>query len=218
MQTILDKPNILINHVCSLGPLCHSSSIIQRNHLKRESYPFDWVFSDHTIIINCIKNKFKLFLDKTKYIYISNNKCGHLVYNNKMFWHHNPLNNIEHYNYYNRCIYRFNNLLCNTNNKLFILFFVNLYSLEGIISKIQNLILFNMLLKKYTNSNNYKLLIIFNVIKEKQYYNICYIENIDILELHTLSVSNGTKFINETDNIFLDDIINDIYKFNIISL
>ena len=28
----------------SLGSLCHTSNLLQRNNLKNESHPFDWIF------------------------------------------------------------------------------------------------------------------------------------------------------------------------------
>ena len=35
-----------IIYACSLGPQCHSSNILKRLNIKKESYPFDWIFSN----------------------------------------------------------------------------------------------------------------------------------------------------------------------------
>ena len=88
-----------INYTCSLGSLCHSSQILKRNNLKIYSYPFDWIFSCCDNIIHCIEDNFNIFLDKSYYINRSISQCGHSKYNDRMWQHHNPLNNIDHYNY-----------------------------------------------------------------------------------------------------------------------
>jgi len=80
-----------INYTCSLGSLCHSSQILKRNNYKKCSYPFDWIFSNYDIIIDCLIDDFNIFLDKSYYINISETKCGHSKYSYNMFWHHNPL-------------------------------------------------------------------------------------------------------------------------------
>jgi len=92
---------------CSLGPFCHSSQILKRNHFKKCSYPFDWIFSDCDTILDCLQNNFDVFLNKSFYIPISQNRCGHLKYNERMFNHHNTTK-IDDYNYYTRCVTRYN--------------------------------------------------------------------------------------------------------------
>ena len=54
-----------INYTCSLGNLCHGSQILKRNNYKKCSYPFDWIFSNYDIIINCLEDDFNIFLDKS---------------------------------------------------------------------------------------------------------------------------------------------------------
>ena len=54
-----------IKYVCSLGSLCHSAQILKNNNLKRCSYPFDWIFSSPNMVIDCISDDFKKFLDKS---------------------------------------------------------------------------------------------------------------------------------------------------------
>ncbi len=56
-----------INNVCSLGTLCHTATLLKRNNLKISSYPFDWIFSNINIIIDCIEDDFNSFLDKKYY-------------------------------------------------------------------------------------------------------------------------------------------------------
>ena len=201
-----------INYTCSLGPLCHSSQILKQNNLKLCSYPFDWIFSNCDNIIHCIEDEFKIFLDKSYYIKISPSKCGHSKYNDRMFNHHNPLLNIDHYNYYVRCVDRFKNLLKKQEPKLFTMIIVNMDNITENIKK--EMIEFNNKFSKYTS--NYTLLVIFHIPNKKQHQHIfTHNDTIHFLELHTLSSSNGVEF-NNTDNIYLDNIIMSNYKFNII--
>ena len=201
-----------INYACSLGYLCQSSEILKRNKYKLCSYPFDWIFSNCDNIIHCIEDNFNIFLDKQYYINLSNTQCGHSKYNNSMFNHHNPLINVDHYNYYVRCVDRFKNFLRKQEHKLFIMIFVNMDNIEN--NNITNIIDFNNKFSKYTS--NYTLLVIFHIPNKQQNNHIfTYNDNIHFLELHTLSSSNGVKFINNNDNIYLDNIIKSKYNFNI---
>ena len=204
-----------INYTCSLGTKCQSSNILKRNKLKLCSYPFDWIFSNYDNIIDCIENDFNIFLDKSYYIDISKLKCGHSKYQKEMFNHHNPLNNIDDYNYFVRCVDRFRNLLQKQEHKLFITIFINMENIDEYIKK--NIIEFNNKFSKHTN--NYTLLVIIHIPDKEQKHNIFkYNDNIDLLELHTLSVSDGMKFVNDNDNIYLDKIINSQYNFNLKNL
>ena len=201
-----------IKHTCSLGSLCQSSYILKNNKLKKCSYPFDWIFSNLNNIIHCIENDFNIFLDKSYYIHISYNQCGHKYYNPQMFWHHNPLNNTADYNYYCRCVERFRKILKYDELKLFIVIFVNLNNINE--NQKNNVINFNNLFSKHTK--NYKLLVIFNIInKQNNYHEFTNNDNIDFLELHTLSSSDGVAFKNNNDNKYLNNIINTTYEFDI---
>jgi len=201
-----------IKYVCSLGSLCQSSQIIKNNKLKKCSYPFDWIFSNCNMIIHCLENDFNIFLDKSYYISISKNQCTHSYYYEKMFNHHNPLNNDNDYNYYIRCVNRFRQLLKYEEHKLFIMIFVNM---DNINENLNNLIInFNNKFSKFTK--NYTLLVIYHIQNKKNNHHIfTHNDNIDFLELHTISCSNGVKFQNTKDNEYLDNIINTTYKFNV---
>ena len=200
-----------INYTCSLGPLCHSAMILKRNKYKLCSYPFDWIFSNYNNIIDCIEDNFSIFLNKSYYINISPTKCGHSKYNLRMFNHHNPLINIDHYNYFVRCVNRFKILLQQSEHKLFI----TMIGVNNINENTNNKIIeFNNKFSKYTF--NYTLLVIlFIPNKEQNYHNFTYSNNIHFLELHILSKSNGTNFTNNNDNIYLDNIIKSNYNFNL---
>ena len=204
-----------INYTCSLGGMCHSSQILKRNNLKLCSYPFDWIFSNCDNIIHCIEDNFNIFLDKSYYQDIhrkwNNNQCGHKYYNVNMFNHHDPRNEKD-YNYYVRCVDRFKNLLQKQQHKLFIMIFVNMNNIDEYIKN--KIIDFHNKFSTYTS--NYTLLVIFHIPNKQQNHNIfTYNDNINFLELHTLSVSGGVEFSNNNDNIYLDNIINSKYNFNL---
>jgi hypothetical protein len=192
--------------------MCHSSAILKRNNLKLCSYPFDWIYSNCDNIIHCIEDDFKIFLDKSYYINISKSQCGHSKYNNLMFNHNNPLINVDHYNYYVRCVDRFKNLLQKQEHKLFIMININIQNIEN--NRINNIINFNNKFSKYIS--NYTLLVIFHIPNKQQNHHIfTYNDTIHFLELHTLSCSGGVEFGNNNDNIYLDNIIKSEYNFNI---
>ena len=129
-----------------------------------------------------------------------------------MFVHHNPLLNIDHYNYYVRCVDRFKNLLQKQEHKLFIMINVNMNNIDENIKN--TMIEFNNKFSKYTS--NYTLLVIFHIPNKEQNHHIfTYNDNIYFLELHTLSLSMGVEFVNNNDNIYLDNIIKSKYNFNI---
>ena len=207
-----------INYVCSLGSLCHSAQILKRNNLKTCSYPFDWIFSNYNIILHCIADDFKIFLDKSYYIDRTISQCGHRYYSPYLFNHHNPLVNENDYKYFVRCVNRFKNLLQTSDHKLFTMIFINCNTMNennSMDERFKNMIVeFNKQFSKYTK--NYTLLVILHI----QYnhhisHSFTYKDNIHFLELHTLSYSDGIKFIDDNDNNYLDNIIMTKYKFNL---
>jgi hypothetical protein len=125
-----DTFGLEINYACSLGSLCHSSKILKRNKYKLCSYPFDWIFSNCDNIIECIEDNFNIFLDKSYYINLSELQCGHSKYHKWMFYHHNPLINTDHYNYFVRCVDRFKTLLQKPEHKLFIMIITNMNEID----------------------------------------------------------------------------------------
>lgn len=204
------------NYVCSLGTLCHTAYFIKRHNLKKCSYPFDWIFSNINVVIDCLKDDFKKFLDKDNYIDHSSNNpelCGHKIYNSAMFNHTSPRTE-EGYEYYVRCVNRFRNLLLKKEKKLFVIMSVNDEH-----NNIENsLIELNNELKNITCNFNILYINHHAGILENSHsiVDIDNIDNIDILELCTTSISNGVDFNDNDDNIYLDKIFTSNYKFDII--
>ena len=201
-----------IKYTCSLGSLCHGSQILKNNNLKKCSYPFDWIYSNCNNIIHCLEDDFNIFLDKSYYDSVNNKVCSHSYYGKKMFNHRNPLSNKNDYNYYIRCVNRFRQLLQYEEHTLFIMIFINMNKVEE--THKNDVINFNNKFSKYTK--NYTLLVIYHIKNKKEnHHTITHDDNIDFLELHTLSSSNGVNFTNNNDNDYLNNIINTTYNFNL---
>jgi hypothetical protein len=89
--------------------------------MKRFSCPFDWIFSNASMVTDCIETNFAKFLDKTQYISLNETQCTHKLYDivDPTFNHHNPSND-QDYEYFKRCVNRFNECLASGENTLFI--------------------------------------------------------------------------------------------------
>lgn len=93
----------------SLGQNCSTSWYLKAAGLKNASYPFDWIFSSTEIVIDCIKDEFTAFIDRSNMIE-HGSYCEHLVYHKHFFYHRNPLSSGSIFSYYQRCCKRFNEL------------------------------------------------------------------------------------------------------------
>jgi len=220
-----------IKYACSLGYMCQTAQILKIAKLKVCSYPFDWVFSDCDVVLDCLEDDFKKFLDRSRYTdpahKYHDNQCGHSDYHEDFFFHRNPKED-HNYRYYERCVWRFKDLLKKDDKKLFLVMIVpdatqhpkNVFEElqsdpENIIHKTRfHLAKFNLNLKKYTK--NYSLAAFFNLVSGENKYKLYSEDDLDFFELHTTSESNGLKFIDEKDNIYLDEVITKHYNFDII--
>jgi len=197
----------IVDHFCSLGALCHTSYVLKQNKLRSVAYPFDWIFSNTDMIIDCISDNFNKFLDKTYYY-----KESHHSKYGRIFIHKCPIIE-ENYNYYTRCVNRFNSLLTSIESKLFMMMFVNGEYNSHSESFIKLIEEFNDKLSIYTK--NYILLVIIHFpYKNEISHTFKFKKNIHFLELHTNSKSDGVGF-NPTENDYLNNIINNNYKLSI---
>ena len=64
----------------SAGPICDTAWELQEGGLRKESYPFDWVYSTLPMVLHCIEDRFKTFLDKSQYFHVANG-IRHTTYN-----------------------------------------------------------------------------------------------------------------------------------------
>lgn len=205
-----------IKYTCSLGPHCHSSYLLKSNNLKKASYPFDWIFTNHKIITEILDNDFKNFLNKKYYTHISDSKCGHSLYHDSMFWHHNPLNNKENYKYFKRCVFRFREMIASKEKKLFVYLVKDVKEIDELTFK-ENMFLLNETLKKYTTNFTLLSIVVFPN-KEKNNYTFTSVDNIDFLYIDTLSTSNGVEFLDPFDNKYISIILKVKYTYELIEI
>jgi hypothetical protein len=97
--------------------------MMQNALLKTASGPFDWIFSSLRMVNHCIATDFEMFLDRTQYVPIPNERrsnltsafCDHRFYHERcgiatMFNHSDPtLPDV--YDYMTRCVDRFRRAL-----------------------------------------------------------------------------------------------------------
>lgn len=203
---------MIIQHACSLGSICHTARLLQRNHLKKVSYPFDWVFTDENVVADCIRNDFAKFLDRGFYQDTSYDFgrpcCGHSLYHQDFFFHKDPRTE-EDYQYYQRCVKRFRALCASFESKLFVYMVspeltkhpTEVYKQLATISKEQAIEdmkqraqIINNELAQY--ANNYKLLVIMNFgYNKRQTFEFEQTsDNMDFLTLNTICPSKGVTY------------------------
>jgi hypothetical protein len=125
-----------------------------------------------------------------------------------MWWHHNPLQDGNIYNYVVRCVDRFKKLLQYNERKLFIMMFHEMDENEK-----NKIIEFNNKFSIYTK--NYALLVISYIPNKERNHIFTYKDNIHFLELHTNTKTNGIEFDSQDDNNYLDNIITTNYHFRL---
>jgi hypothetical protein len=205
---------IEIYHICSLGTHCQSTQISKGLALKKESYPFDWVFSSPANIIDIIEDNFSDFLNKDLYIGINNKRCSHTKYGSNMFNHHNPKEIDPHFSYFVRCVERFRKLLEKESNKLFIIMFPNINNdlIETTKNQITEL---NHYIKQKT-SNHFMFAVCHIPNQEEFKADTLDIDNLKIVLLHTKSVSNGLYLVDREENEMLQKLLAESYSFHIL--
>lgn len=200
-----------IRHVCSLGSLCQSSRLLQDTGLKRESYPFDWIFSNPTNIERILDDDFGLFLQRELLVGDGPDKCSHSVYGERMFNHHNPRDSDEHYMYFTRCVGRFRALLARDVSKLFVLTFPNLES--GAIARLTAEVA-QLSARLSSMTRNYRLFVVFHV-PHCDALDATTVDagNVRFVTLSTRSVSDGIVLEDPHENLILQRILLDSYAF-----
>jgi len=204
---------------CSLGSSCHSAQILRRNNLRDEANPFDWLFSDIALVKDCIKDGFKLFLDKSQYYSISPDenvkhiRTGHRIYdkpdNYPVFNHHNLLGNDDHYNRLVRSVNRFTTTLKSTESKVFV-YTNRVNDTRNFEEVLMEVLYLTNFLDKHTS--NYTLITVCASVGE---LNHSIIKGHNLVFIHLSCSKNiGMYFEKDSDNAYLDNIlkkvINDI--------
>jgi len=204
--------HINIEYVISFGGQCLSAYFLKENNLKLTSYPFDWIFSNPSIILDMLNDNFQKFLNKDYYVSKNPNdeKNKHSIYLSDiyMFNHRNPIKDKD-YLYYQRCIQRFYNVINQPEKKLFIMTFLS----NEIKNEIEHI--HTLKQKMDTMISNYEIICIFQ--KKTGYHTkeINIYDTLKIIQITTISDSDGLIFINNDDHIFYKNVIYSFYDFNL---
>lgn len=138
-----------VKHVISLGCRCSQASVYRAFGHRRYACPFDWIFSSPKMVIHCLQDDFKQFLDR-QLLYQNGSSfdaiglkpgsaprerrlIGHKFYSTltsgvgrgTIFNHRDPLHNDEDYDYLVRCVERFRLALASEERKLFVILNLN---------------------------------------------------------------------------------------------
>lgn len=202
---------MIYNYVCSLGSNCHMAYYLKLHKMKLESFPFDWVdIRNEKNVLHCLKDDFKIFMDKSYYTPFEAGKRRHSFYSYKFFNHKDPMQE-DDYNYYLRCIDRFKKLCVVDERKLFLLGFFNLDEITE--DRKRELVDFN---KEFTNfASNYALLVILHKTGDAISHTVSTNGNICFLEFITRTPSNGLLFKEREENDYLETVINSLFTFKL---
>ena len=139
----MDPPTIF-----SFGFRCSSAAILKKLGLKTESYPFDWLVSDLSVIQKCFSDNFKEFLNIENYQRKYSNTyemadsnqgfiCDeHLMvnmfyqpeneqnventYQYKLAMNHHNIKETKDHEYYTRCVDRMRDIFNKDSNKIYL--------------------------------------------------------------------------------------------------
>lgn len=209
----------MIRHVCSLGSFCHTASHLEHYKLRKCAYPFDWTLSSPQMIMDCLRDDFKTFLDPTHHVALEPGvSSNHLVYgsmvwgvnfdgivNQNLTFAHKDITTIDHYTYYQRCVERFRALLASPDNKLFIL------TTQGIEYNPQEIHELRDMLRQRTQNSHVLCISLFN--ENESRYTFDQEDGIKYLKIYTYSRSDGRGFAKPHDNEYLHYLIKCLYEF-----
>lgn len=206
---------------CSLGDECKPGIILRNLGLKTESYPFDWLNCKSDVIKECLKDDFKIFLDRSLYseqknTYDLERTCKHNVYHSFIennpdpekrifFRHRDPFSVDEDYEYYVRCVERFRELMASSDNKIFLKTFVNKEINDCLFENSKDLTDF---LQSYTT--NYVVIAIKHSTTGYQSFNVKTSDNLVYLDVTTINKTNGGIFENGSDQDYFNSIVRDL--------
>ncbi len=110
----------------SIGQTCSSAWYLKQVGAKKASYPFDWILTSSDIILDCIADGFRRYLDKANMRPLRRGRsAGHTIYHSSMFSHRSPLASDDDYRYYERCCSRWIDLLNSTTPVVFVCTLIN---------------------------------------------------------------------------------------------
>jgi hypothetical protein len=213
-----------VNYVCSLGSFCFPANYMRTHNLQKCSYPFDYILTGPEVITDCLKDDFKLFLDKSRHERLVNEgnriSSNHKLYGkfsngknfiglkvlNETFKHHD-ITDDDIYASFERKIERFRILLKKDEPKLFLLF---AQDEEYDRRRVDEL---NRVLKEKTSNFQILCISMFNDFNFR--YEVEDIDNIKYIKTYTYGRNLGDKINCEVENELFHQMIQKYYVFNV---
>lgn len=116
------------HRIISLGSFCIVASIMKRFGIKRSSMPFDWLFARPEIVLRCLADDFREYLDTRHYRSHTHEdwrRCSHALYDlnppTEMLFNHRDPTQPGDYAYVQRCVDRFRAVMADDRDKLFVM-------------------------------------------------------------------------------------------------
>ena len=204
--------------ICSLGSFCHTASYLQKNGLKQVSYPFDWALSSPQMVIDCLKDDFKTFLDPiyhqqvdpgissnhTKYGTMVSTKNFEGLINQNLTFAHKDITQPDTLAYYQRCVERFRTLLALPDRKWFIM------CTQDIEYDVKDIHELRDVLQQKTQHATLLCISLFNDIESRYQYD--QEDGIRYLKIWSYSRSDGRGFAMERDNEYMAYLIKAIIE------
>lgn len=213
-----------INYICSLGSFCHTTCYLKDNKLRYCAYPFDGIVSSPDMVTDCLKDDFKLFLDRTRYEeYV--NWDGSISSNHKLYgkfchtfglnkekildvtFRHSNVTKDKDYNSLVRKVERFRMLLKKEEPKLFLLFSQDEEYTKKEINELNNML--------KTKTTNYQIMCITMLNDFHPHHTIEEVDNIKFIKLYTYGRSNGGRIVCNFGDEYLDNLIKSYYNFQL---
>lgn len=197
----------------SLGENCSTAWYLKQVGLKRASYPFDWIFSSPDIVLDCINDNFKRYLDKSLITPKRKKKsAGHNYYHDNFFNHRNPLASDEDYNYHQRCCNRFTELLVSKSSCCYLITLINEpqnrvdwasgFTKNFSMPRKQSLTSLEKLIGALKDKNENSIFIIIDHYTNSDRHTFCrkVANDVFFIEYHAHSKSNGVVFLDPLDD------------------
>lgn len=207
----------MIHHIVSLGTFCHMASHLQRYNMRKCSYPFDWILSSPKMVMECLRDDFKTFLDPKYHRSMGDGTSNHVVYGsmvhgnnfhgtptlNHTFTHKDITDPATHASYV-RAVERFRAVLSSPDPKLFVLCTQDVVFDRTEIEKLQSL------LDQMTTNAQILCISLHN--DYTTHYSVEHDGKVKYVKMYTYSRSDGRGFAKPDENDRFQDILTSLYS------
>ena len=208
----------MIRSVCPLGTFCHMASHLQRYNMRKCSYPFDWILSSPKMIMDCLRDDFKTFLDPTFHRSMGNGTSTHTLYGSMVLGNnfngtvttnhtftHKDITDPATYASYVRSVQRFRELLSSPDSKLFVLCTQDVVFDRKEIQELQTLL--------NEQTTNAQILCVSLHNDYTTHYSVEHDDNVKYVKMYTYSRSDGRGYAKPDENDRFQEMLSSLYSF-----